>query len=630
METPAGRSRSSANASTYEIACILAGNGRNKGDSTGVKPARWKNRSRKAFPVVSPSSSGIRGQAISTLGRWTMNLRGLCLAMIVPIYALSPPLASEAPLSGMCVPSGGHIFAQPVAFAATLANDTCARPTAGAVVAEPANLYSRNGVLSVTLNYVTQRDSAGRTLYCFKTPAGQESPTLHVRPGDTLKITLVNRLPAAPGGHVMSMTSDVCGASTMTVNSVNIHYHGTNTAPTCHSDEVLHTLVNPGQSFVYRVKFPADEPAGLYWYHPHVHGISEEAVLGGASGAIVVEGIAKVQPAVAGLPTRILAIRDQKLSSPRLEGPASPAKDLTLNYVPITYPAMKPAVIETPAGRREFWRIVNASADTPVDLQLLYDGTAQPFEIVALDGVATGSQEGAGRGKAVPAKNVLLPPGGRAEFIVATPSANVKKAVLRTLYVNTGPLGSYAPARTLAEFRIGRAAELPATASDAGGMPGPQRFAGIEKATISARRKLYFSEVPRDPEDPYGSSNFYITVDGAKPARFNPAHPPAITTRQGAVEEWTIENRTKGVHEFHIHQIHFQLLARNGRAVPIAQRQFLDTVQVPHWSGSGPYPSVTLLMDFRGNIAGDFPYHCHILSHEDAGMMAMIRVLPSR
>jgi FtsP/CotA-like multicopper oxidase with cupredoxin domain len=557
-----------------------------------------------------------------------MNLRGLCLAMIVPIYALSPPLVSEAPLSGLCTPSGGHAFAEPAAFAATIAA-TCARPAAGSVVTEPANLYSRNGVLSVTLNYVTETDSAGRTLYCFKTPAGQESPTLHVKPGDTLKITLFNRLPATSGGHTMSVTSNACGSDTMTANSINIHYHGTNTAPTCHSDEVIHTLVNPGQSFVYTVKFPADEPAGLYWYHPHVHGLSEKAALGGASGAIVVDGIAKVQPAVVGLPARILMIRDQKLSSPRLEGPASPAKDLTLNYVPIAYPAMTPAVIEAPASRREFWRIANASADTPVDLQLVYDGTVQPFEIVALDGVATGSQDGTARGKAVLARNVLLPPSGRAEIIVTTPSASVKTAMLRTLYVNTGPLGSYAPARKLAQFRIGRATELPAIASDIGSAPGPQRFAGIENATVTARRKLYFSQVPKYPEDPYGTSSFFITVDGAKPTRFNPSNPPAITTTQGAVEEWTIENRTKGAHYFHIHQIHFQLLARDGKAVPAAQKQFLDTVQVPHWSGSGPYPSVTLLMDFRGSITGDFPYHCHILDHEDAGMMAVIRVRPA-
>jgi FtsP/CotA-like multicopper oxidase with cupredoxin domain len=419
-----------------------------------------------------------------------MNLRGLCMAMVMLIYAAWLPSPSEAPLSGICTPSGPHAFAQPTAFAETAAT-TCSRPTAGGVVTEPTNLYSQNGLLSITLNYFTGKDSAGRTLYCFKTPAGQESPPLHVRPGDTLKITLFNRLPAAPGAHAMSMASNACGAATMTANSVNIHYHGSNTAPTCHSDEVIHTLVNPGQCFVYTVKFPADEPSGLYWYHPHVHGISEKAVLGGASGAIVVDGIEKVQPAVAGLPVRVLAIRDQDLANPLDEGPATPAKDLTLNYVPIAYPAMKPAIIEAPAGRREFWRIVNASADTPVDLELLYDGTVQSLDIVALDivalnivaldGVATGSQDGTGLGKAVQAKTILLPPAGRAEIIVTTPAANVKSATLRTLNVDTGPIGAHDPPRTLAQFRIGHAAQLPAIASYIGGWRGRSVLPGSKR-----------------------------------------------------------------------------------------------------------------------------------------------------
>ena len=120
----------------------------------------------------------------------------------------------------------------------------------------------------------------------------------------------------------------------------------------------------------------------------------------------------------------------------------------------------------------------------------------------------------------------------------------------------------------------------------------------------------------------------FITVDGATPVLYSPTNPPAIVTTEGAVEDWTIENRTQEVHEFHIHQIHFLMLAQNGAPLPADQQQFRDTVQVPFWSGRGPYPSITVRMDFRGRIAGDFVYHCHILDHEDAGMMAIIRVLP--
>ena len=88
------------------------------------------------------------------------------------------------------------------------------------------------------------------------------------------------------------------------------------------------------------------------------------------------------------------------------------------------------------------------------------------------------------------------------------------------------------------------------------------------------------------------------------------------------------KNRTFEAHEFHQHQIHFLLEQQNGVPVPTAEQQYLDMVQVPYWTGTGPYPSVTLLMDFRGMDIGDFVYHRHILAHEDGGMMAIIRVLP--
>ena len=78
-------------------------------------------------------------------------------------------------------------------------------------------------------------------------------------------------------------------------------------------------------------------------------------------------------------------------------------------------------------------------------------------------------------------------------------------------------------------------------------------------------------------------------------------------------------------HEFHIH---FKLLARNGTRLPQSEQQILDTVDLPFWSGQGSYPSITVRMDFRGPDVGDFVYHCHILDHEDWGMMAIIRVLP--
>lgn len=522
----------------------------------------------------------------------------------------------------------------------------CARPLAGSTAMQPAELYSHNGVLNVSLKYQTSVDSDGRQLFCFVTPSGLQSPTLHINPGDTLNINLTNNIPPSIANAARSMSMAVgpgpCLSTSMDAASVNMHFHGANISPTCHSDEVIHTIINPGQTYTYSLKFPTDEPPGLYWYHPHIHGFAEGALLGGASGAIIVDGIEAVQPAVKGLPSRTLIIRDLVVAGNLTPGGAVPAWDISLNYVPNSYPASRPAVLPTPPLRQEFWRVLNASADTVSDIVLKYDGVNQPLTVVALDGVATGSQDGTAQGKTYVTDHLLLPPAGRAEFIITTPSTKVRDAFLTSRAVDTGPFGDNDTQRNLAVLKTNlptssalAAARIDDVApkTDAimpaiAGRPGAQRFANILQAPVQATRKLYFSEVLSDPSDPASPTNFFITVDGATPTLFDAANPPAIVTRQGAVETWTIENRAQEVHEFHIHQIHFMLMGVNGVPVPPSQQQFLDTINVPYWSGSGPYPSVTVRMDFRGDTVGDFVYHCHILGHEDNGMMAIIRVLP--
>ncbi len=252
------------------------------------------------------------------------------------------------------------------AFAAD--GGACPRPETGSEVMPPPDLYSENGTLNVAMTYTTAVDKLGRTLFCFVTDGGMESPTLHVNPGDTINIALTNTVPETPGAPSMVMSNDtnVCGNAVQTASSVNMHFHGTNTAPRCHSDEVIHTLVNSGETFTYALHIPKDEPPGLYWYHPHVHGISSVALQGGATGAIEVEGIANVQPAVAGLPERFLVLRDQRLGTQSNTGtdPDKPIPnwDVSVNYVPVNYGRYVPSVIRMQTGGQEFWRVVNAGA----------------------------------------------------------------------------------------------------------------------------------------------------------------------------------------------------------------------------------------------------------------------------
>ncbi len=512
----------------------------------------------------------------------------------------------------------------------------CPRAGEGSEVTPPPDIYSVNGQINIQFNYYTSVDNAGRTLFCFVTPDGVESPTLHVNPGDTIKIALTNMVPATPGApsETVSNDADTCGDPVMTATSVNMHFHGTNTAPVCHSDEVIHTLVNSGETFSYTLHIPKDEPPGLYWYHPHVHGIASMVVQGGATGAIEVEGIANIQPAVAGLPERYLVLRDQMRVAPPGAGfnPfTAPNWDVSVNYVPVSYPLYRPSIIKMQAGTQEFWRVVNAGANTIMDLKVVYDGVDQPLQIVAFDGVPTGSKDGKQQGTIVTQKDILLPPSSRAEFIVAAPSTAVKSARLMTMGIDGGAAADSNPTRPLAQIVATDAPSgLPKAAARTGRF-GPMRFDDLASARVTARRNLYFSEYfaqqpghSREQE----AVSFYITVQGQKETLFDPNNPPAIITTQGSVEEWTIENQTEEVHEFHMHQVHFLVTNVNGRRIPASKQQLYDVFQVPYWIGYGPYPYIKVKLDFRGPDVGDFVYHCHILDHEDGGMMAIIRVQP--
>ena len=511
----------------------------------------------------------------------------------------------------------------------------CLQLSAGGKVLPPMDLFSANGKLVVDVSYYTGLNASGATQFCFITPQGYVNPTIHVKPGDTFTLNLTNRVPK---GTVMETVKTSCGESVVFDSSLNLHFHGSLVSPACQSDDVVDTVINSGDTFQFNIAIPADEPAGLYWYHPHLHGLAESALLGGGSGAFIVDGIENFHSSVVGLPARVLVMRDSNTVGAALApgqtdafGQVVPTWDISLNNVPINYVAGVSSTspeIEMKAGQPELWRVVNSAADSILDFQILYDGKAQPLSVVALDGVPTGSQDGTRKGKPITRTTIAMAPGSRAEFVITPPGPLVKTAVMQTQTIATGPAGDSDPSRTMAHIVTSRAGTslpvLPAATK-----VWPQRFEGLDAAPISSKRKLYFSENISNPADPSSPTDFFITVDGATPTKFAMGMAPAITTTNGVVEEWTIENRSPEMHAFHFHQIHYKLQAVNGVAVAAADAQMYDDYDIPGWTGSGPYPSIKVKMDFRSpTIVGDFVYHCHILGHEDNGMMAIIRVLP--
>jgi FtsP/CotA-like multicopper oxidase with cupredoxin domain len=544
-------------------------------------------------------------------------------------------------------------------------NSRCPRPGAGSTITEPADVRSRNGELKVNLTIRDERRPDGTTRYCYIDADGNESPTLRVKPGDLVTLTLRNELTdpkaqssadGATNSHHMHADAgqNECTSSLMTPTSTNLHFHGLTIPPVCHQDDVLKTSIQPRDPpFQYRFRISADQPPGLYWYHPHIHGFTKVQVLGGASGAIIVEGVERANKSIAGLPERVLIVRDLDLVNPDAppsksepvipkvlfdqDGDAAntgtgfgkPAKDLSLNFVPVPYPDYPPAAIEIRPGKQELWRVLNASAITYLNLAVLFDKKPQPMGLVALDGVPL-NENGASADFVSWQTHLGVPPGARVEFIVKSPSLGVH-GLLVTRTVDTGPGGENDPNRALATITASDNAPAPRSKLDSSPAPlPPSRETWLGDVAPVRTRRLYFSEKLLEPNNPNSATEFYITVEGQVAGPFDPGSGvPNIIAKQGTVEDWIIENRSNELHAFHIHQLHFVLLDYMGQAV---NEPFLrDTVNVPYYDGKAlVYPTVRLRMDFRDpNSVGDFVYHCHLLEHEDNGMMGLIRVEPA-
>ena len=513
-------------------------------------------------------------------------------------------------------------------FAASIANvyaQCPARPASGSEVVDPYTIQPSNGVLQADMSLGQSVDQQGYTHYCYQyqSPNGVvEAPTLRVNPGDTLQLNLTDVIQDNDASkmkmHHAAGGGPVCGdGGTATVSSTNVHFHGMPIPPVCHQDDVINTLIQPGSAgFNFNIQIPADNPPGLYWYHPHVHGFTEFQVNGGAAGALIVNGMEKFRPEVLGLTEKVFVIRQQYLV-PWIPGPYQ----LSLNYQVSLFPHAPAPYINIGPGEKQFWRVANATLQDFIPLQIIVNNKPEKLELIALDGYPLAKTRNV--------ETILIPPAGRAEFIVTGPPAGGSGAFIVGPY-DTGPTGNPDVSAQLAAIvpvggNLGGGSRPSPFSGNSQAAPAPKvKWSDEENVKVTAERKLFFSEE-------FGGTNgpiqFYITVQGQQQKVFDPNEKPVIRTKVGAVEDWTIENRALETHAFHIHQIHFKVLEVDGKKVP--NSEILDTITVPYWEGSGPYHSVKLRMDFRDpTIAGTFLFHCHVLLHEDLGMMHKIQVDP--
>jgi FtsP/CotA-like multicopper oxidase with cupredoxin domain len=395
-------------------------------------------------------------------------------------------------------------------------------------------------------------------------------PTLEVRPGDLLAVDLVNH-------------SD---------QPTNLHTHGLHVSPRQPGDDVL-LNIKPGETYKYRYKLPKDHPAGTYWYHAHRHMLSDNQVFGGLFGMLVIRGDYDELPGVRGLQEHALVMDQMQIVDGKVvDGADSPLSE----QVTLVNGRYQPAIGMT-TGETQRWRLVNTSS---IFLRVQLDG--HPLHVLAIDGNTLT--------KPMTTDVVALPPGGRADVLVRAPQAGT--FALRSL--SWDDLGvfwtSMVPVPQVLTTLVvsGTTTAKPA--------PLPRRLLPVDDlrhVKVDRRREFRLEErEPRGAGLPNDKYQYFIDGRVFDPNRI------MVQVPLNSTEEWTFRNLTYEPHPLHIHVNPFQIVAVDGDRGK-AESFYRDSAIVP------PFGSVTIRHRFL-NYTGLYVMHCHILFHEDHGMMAVIEV----
>ncbi len=348
---------------------------------------------------------------------------------------------------------------------------------------EPPVVASRAGVLRVSLRPASSMVSVGGQRAMLVAYNGLYiPPTLRVHPGDTIRLRLTNAL-AEP---------------------TNLHTHGLTVSPRGNSDNVS-LIVAPGQTQHYEIRLPTDHPSGLYWYHPHPHGFSDEQTRNGMSGALIVEGLLDPFPTLRHLPERLLLLKDLQVENGRVA-----LTHIGRNTIRTVNGTVNPVIVLRP-GETELWRIGNVGADLYYRLTL--DG--YHFQVVARDGNR--------RAHLTTVDTLRLSPGARVEVLVTAGAPGVH--LLRTGDIDTGPEGNQYAGTVMATVRVAGSPATPVAL--------PQTLLPVEdlRGKVTNRRTLVYTE-SKDGDT--------LFIDG-KTFDMNRTD---IRVKLGAVEEWTIRNES--------------------------------------------------------------------------------------
>jgi suppressor of ftsI len=491
------------------------------------------------------------------------------ILVAVAVLAAGPGRATAQPMVRLAVPQ-----------ATVGLNETCTN-TPGVL----PEMRSSGGVLGGSLTMAPATYRLGNRQFTSNVYNGNyNAPTLRVDLGERVELRINNQMRA------------VGGLRENQVDTTNQHYHGLVVTPIpLAGDNVTHVAIGQGDFNVNRYPLLPRElevqSEGLMWYHPHPHSKTLPQVAGGLAGAMVVGDLLRLFPEYQGATERILIIKTPDSGS---------TPELNINGVEC------PALTLSASGN-ELWRILNATGNTFVNLKL----GGYTFAVLAFDGNPVTSP--------MEQDSLFIPPGGRVEAIVRGGTGPWTTTLVTAPFPGSG---TTVP-RKIADVRtVGLSDETQA-------MVEAQAFTARSRVNVeladSIRRLATATQVDRFTlRFSFGSGGALLNGVAYSPGRLDRA------VQVGRVQEWTLVNETTVPHTFHIHQTDFLVTSINGKDVE-ADSVFFDNVNLGvHTDGSGRLvgDTVTVRFTFHPVAAGPFVYHCHVLSHEDRGMMQNICVYP--
>lgn len=497
---------------------------------------------------------------------------------------------------------------------------------------------SQNSVLDYELNVVTGPIPVGERQLTLDTFNGQlPGPALRIRPGDNLRILLKNRIVPVgiPTNNVFMLpycasksndprydTRRACihdfwnkyeRRQTLAQEFVdtNIHTHGLQVSPEDPADNVFLQL-GPLQDHQYSYNIPTDQPAGLYWYHPHFHTATAHQMWNGLSGPIIVEGDIDAVPEIAEMRERTIVINEMWIADDSAEVPFSlvvpTAGDVPFESIPsvpssMYFPLNGQLIPDIPIqpGEAQRWRVLNASPHRSIWLHV----EGHSMQQIGTDGTPYYAPR--------TRPHIMLASANRAEFIIKAGEPG-RYRIYAEAYDQGHPGGPrpYLPLATLVVRGKRVNSRMPSTLVEPSRMPN---------LPVARRRTLVFSG------DITGRTGMGVQflIDGKE---FD--HERIDTeVEAGTVEEWTLINEDIFQHPIHIHVNPFQVFDVQG--IPpgdtswVAEREpdvWWDTFRLP------PFGRYTLRTYFRPDVTGMTVYHCHILPHEDRSMMGTLLIDP--